>query len=147
MHIGNSAEDGKRYLESFSSTLTPPRLTMCAVGGPCSAVWEAHSVADYGLAPERFLEFKAEDGTTLYGRLLLPPNVPNDGKIPLIVNVYGGPAAQLVLKGWGGSSALFDQILAREGFAIFAVDNRGTPRPHPQCHAPPHHHTSAVQPH
>ncbi len=145
MHFGNFAEDGKRYLETFSSTLTPPRLTMCAVGGPCSAVWEAHSVADYGLAPERFLEFKAEDGTTLYGRLLLPPNVPNDGKIPLIVNVYGGPAAQLVLKGWGGSSALFDQILARKGFAIFAVDNRGTPGRDRKFQAAIRHEFGAVE--
>jgi dipeptidyl-peptidase-4 len=127
MHFANFAEDGKRYMETFSSTLTPPRLTMCAVGGPCSPVWEAHSVAEYGLTPEKFLEFKGEDGRTLYGRLLLPPDAPSGGKIPLIVNVYGGPAAQLVLKGWGGSSALFDQILARKGFATFAVDNRGTP--------------------
>jgi dipeptidyl-peptidase-4 len=127
MHFGTFAEDGRHYLETFSGTLMPQRLTMCAVDGPCSPVWEARSVADYGLTPEKFLEFKAEDGTTLYGRLLLPPNVPTGGKIPLIVNVYGGPAAQLVLKGWGGSSALFDQILARKGFAIFAVDNRGTP--------------------
>jgi dipeptidyl-peptidase-4 len=73
------------------------------------------------------LEFKADDGTTLYGRLLLPPNPPAEGKIPVIVNIYGGPAAQMVLKAWGGSSSLFDQILARKGFAIFAVDNRGTP--------------------
>jgi dipeptidyl-peptidase-4 len=71
-----------------------------------------------------YLEFKAEDGTTLYGRLLLPPEAPATGKIPLIVNVYGGPAAQMVLK---EPMNPFDEILARQGFAIFAVDNRGTP--------------------
>ena len=46
------------------------------------------------------------------------------GKIPLIVNIYGGPAAQMVLKTPPNG---FDEILARKGFAIFAVDNRGTP--------------------
>jgi dipeptidyl-peptidase 4 len=126
MHFGQFADDGKHYVDTYSSSLTPPKLTMCAVGGPCYPAWESRSVADYGLIPEKFLEFKADDGTILYGRLLLPPNPPA-GKIPLIVNVYGGPAAQLVLKGWGGAGALFDQILARKGFAIFAVDNRGTP--------------------
>jgi dipeptidyl-peptidase-4 len=70
------------------------------------------------------MEFKAEDGTTLYGRLLLPPEVPSGAKIPLIVNVYGGPAAQMVLK---EPTSGFDEILSRQGFAIFAVDNRGTP--------------------
>jgi dipeptidyl-peptidase 4 len=127
MHVANFAEDGKHYLETYSSTQTPPRLTLCAVGAACSPVWESHSVAEYGLTPLKFLEFKAEDGTTLYGRLLLPPDAPAGGKIPLIVNIYGGPAGQMVLKRWGGSPGLFDQILARKGFAIFAVDNRGTP--------------------
>ncbi|PYX27513.1 MAG: dipeptidyl-peptidase IV [Acidobacteria bacterium] len=127
MHFGQFADDGKHYAETYSNTLMPPKLSLCAVDGACNPVWEARSVADYGLTAQKFLEFKAEDGTTLYGRLLLPPDAPADGKIPLIVNVYGGPAAQLVLKGWGGSSALFDQIMARKGFAIFAVDNRGTP--------------------
>jgi dipeptidyl-peptidase 4 len=127
MHFGNFADDGKHYLDTYSNTLTPPRLTLCAVGGACSPVSEARSVAEYGLTAQKFLEFKADDGTTLYGRLLLPPNMPSGGNVPLIVNIYGGPAAQMVLKGWSGPSGLFDQILARKGFAIFAVDNRGTP--------------------
>ena len=45
-------------------------------------------------------------------------------KIPLIINIYGGPAAQMVRK---GVPSAYDEILARKGFAIFAVDNRGTP--------------------
>jgi dipeptidyl-peptidase-4 len=126
-HSGSFADDGKHYLENDSNTLTPPRLSLCAVGGTCSPIWESRSVADYGLIPQKFLEFKAEDGTTLYGRLLLPPDAPAGGKIPLIVNIYGGPAGQMVLKSWDGPNGLFDQILARKGFAIFAVDNRGTP--------------------
>ena len=98
MHFGEFADDGKHYADTYSASLAPPKLTLCAVAGSCYPVWEARSVADYGLTPEKFLEFKADDGTTLYGRLLLPPNQPT-GKIPLIVNIYGGPAAQLVLKG------------------------------------------------
>jgi dipeptidyl-peptidase-4 len=70
------------------------------------------------------MEFKAEDGTTLYGRLLLPPDAGAKGKIPLIVHIYGGPAAQTVLK---EPTDPFDEVLARKGFAIFSVDNRGTP--------------------
>ncbi len=129
-HLGDFAEDGKHYLDSYSSTQTPPRLSLCAVGGPCSPVWQARSISEYGLTPIKFIEFKADDGTILYGRLLLPPGAASSAKIPLIVNIYGGPAAQMVLNEWGGEGGwgdLFDQILARQGFAIFAVDNRGTP--------------------
>jgi dipeptidyl-peptidase 4 len=60
----------------------------------------------------------------LYGRLLLPPEGTVSGKIPVIVNIYGGPAAQTVTK---TLPSAFDEILSRKGFAIFSVDNRGTP--------------------
>src|SRR5580700_8808200 len=119
------SEDGKHYEQTFKGPLTAPRISLCAAGGSCSPVWEARNeFAEYGLRAPNYLEFKAEDGSTLYGRLLLPPEAPASGKIPLIVNIYGGPAAQMVLKEPPNG---FDEILARQGFAIFAVDNRGTP--------------------
>ena len=82
-------------------------------------------MADYDPIAPKPLEFKADDGTVLYGYLILPQGA--DAKIPLIVHVYGGPAGQTVQDVWGGTNALFHQILARDGFAIFSVDNRGTP--------------------
>ena len=125
LSFGTFSDDGKHYEQTFVGPATAPRMTLCAVGGACSPVWQARDeIAEYGLRSPKFLEFKAEDGTTLYGRLLLPPDAPASGKIPLIVNIYGGPAAQMVLK---GPPDAFDEILARKGFAIFSVDNRGTP--------------------
>ncbi len=125
IHAGDFSDDGKHYTHMYFGPQTSTRITLCAVVGSCYPVWEAHDeIADYGLRAPKYLEFKAEDGTVLYGRLLLPPEGTVSGKIPLIVNVYGGPAAQMVLK---GMPSAFDEILARKGFAIFAVDNRGTP--------------------
>jgi dipeptidyl-peptidase-4 len=125
LHGGNFADDGKHYLDTAVGPATSPKISLCAVGGACSPVWAARDVAaEYGLRPPKFLEFKADDGTVLYGRLLLPPDTAASAKIPLIVNIYGGPAAQEVMK---GPANAFDEILARKGFAIFAVDNRGTP--------------------
>ncbi len=128
LYSAQFSEDGKHYEQSFSGPLTAPKMSLCAVGGACAAVWEARDeVAEYGLRAPKFLEFKAEDGTTLYGRLLLPPDTPAGGKIPLIVYVYGGPAAQTVLKELEEPWGAFDEFLTRQGFAIFSVDNRGTP--------------------
>ncbi|MGA8274345.1 MAG: S9 family peptidase, partial [Candidatus Sulfotelmatobacter sp.] len=125
MYSAQFSDDGKHYQQSFMGPVTSTQISLCAVGGACSPVWSAHDeVAEYGVRAPKFLEFKAEDGTTLYGRLLLPPDPPASGKIPLIVNVYGGPAGQMVLK---EPTNPFDEILARKGFAIFSVDNRGTP--------------------
>jgi len=106
--------------------MTPPRMSVCAVGGPCHTIFESRSVAEYGLSPLKYMEFKADDGETLYGQLLLPAEG-TGGKIPLIVSVYGGPAGQLVKNSWGGGTELFHQLMAQRGFAIFSVDNRGTP--------------------
>lgn len=125
-HSPSFSDDGKHYLDTYSAALTPPVLSLCATDGPCNRVWESRSITDYGLVAPKYLEFKASDGTTLYGELLLPTDA-QPGKTPLIVHVYGGPAAQLVHDGWRNATELFHQLLLRKGFAIFAVDNRGTP--------------------
>ena len=125
IHSGNFSDDGKHYTHTFFGPHTATTITLCVVGGECSPVWKARdAITEYGLRAPRYLEFKADDGTTLYGRLLLPPGAADGGKIPLIVNIYGGPAAQMVRK---GAPDPFDEILSRKGFAVFAVDNRGTP--------------------
>jgi dipeptidyl-peptidase 4 len=124
-HIAKFSDDAKHYTLTYSGPSASPRTSLCQVGGPCHELWRAQDeIALYGLRAPQFLEFKADDGTTLYGRLLLPPDSPASGMIPVIVNIYGGPAAQMVRKEVPNA---FDEILARKGFAIFAVDNRGTP--------------------
>ena len=130
-HNPTFAEDGKHYVDEFSALMTPPRVSICNTEGNCKKVWNSRSVDDYGLTEPEFLQFKADDGTVLYGELVLPRESTPASKIPLIVNIYGGPAAQLVrnmwIEDWVGSSGLFHQFLAQRGFAIFTVDNRGTP--------------------
>ena len=146
MHAANFSDDGKHYTHTYSSPHRARALYLCAVEGACKVVWEAHDeISEYGLRAPQYLQFKADDGTTLYGRLLLPPGegivqtivvgqkqlgggmvleTHHVRKIPLIVNIYGGPAGQMVKK---STPDAFDEILARKGFAVFAVDNRGTP--------------------
>jgi dipeptidyl-peptidase 4 len=126
-YTANFADDGKHYVETHSATLSPPRVLLCVPGGNCYRIWEGRSVADYDLVAPQPVGFKADDGTVLYGYLILPRHADASQKIPLIVHIYGGPAGQTVQDTWGGTNALFHQMLANEGFAIFSVDNRGTP--------------------
>ena len=67
-HEATFADDGKHYVDSFSAILTPPRMSICSVGNPCQKVWDSRSVVNFGLIAPRFLNFKADDGTTLPGK-------------------------------------------------------------------------------
>ncbi len=77
-YTANFADDGKHYVETYSATLTPPRILLCVPGGNCYRIWESRSVADYHLITPKELEFKADDGTVLYGYLILPPDARNE---------------------------------------------------------------------
>jgi dipeptidyl-peptidase-4 len=124
-HEPKFAHDSKHYVDDFSAVVTPPSLSVCTANASCHKVWESRAINGIALSPPRFTEFKAEDGTTLYGQIILPAGA--QGKIPVVVHIYGGPAEQLVKNEWGGTTLLFNQILLSHGFAVFSVDNRGTP--------------------
>ena len=68
-----------------------------------------------------------------------------NGKVPLILNPYGGPGAQSVRDTWGGPTFLFDQILARQGFAVMVVDNRGMANRGKSFAAPVKHHLGPTE--
>jgi dipeptidyl-peptidase-4 len=126
-HDPTFADNGKHYLDDYSSQLSPPRFSMCSNDGACRPFADSRKVDQFGLVPFKQMEFKAEDGTKLYGQLLLLPNSTADTKLPLVVYIYGGPWAQTVQNKWIGDTGLFHEFLAQHGFAIFSVDNRGTP--------------------
>jgi dipeptidyl-peptidase-4 len=121
-HFGPNAD---AYIDDFSALMTPPRMSLCHVGGSCNVFWQSKSIDPYKLRPPQFVDFSAEDGTVLHGLIFLPPD--SEGKkIPLLNNPYGGPHGQVVRNAWGGAGMLFNQILMRDGIAVLQVDNRGT---------------------
>jgi dipeptidyl-peptidase 4 len=120
-------KDSKYYVDGYSNLTTPPSISLCTVDGHCNPFWKARSVEAYNLLTPKLVDFKAADGTTMLGgAILLPESGPMmaNGKVPLILNPYGGPGAPDIPDAWG-EIGFFDQILARQGFAILKVDNRG----------------------
>ena len=125
-HDTDFSPDHQHYVDDFSALMTPPQLSLCSVAKGCAPpFWESRSVAEYHLAKPEMLEFRADDGTVLYGSLLLPPNMQAGARIPLLTNPYGGPESMTVANEWGGNHFLFDQMLSREGIPVLHVDNRG----------------------
>ncbi|MGB2629542.1 MAG: S9 family peptidase [Candidatus Acidiferrum sp.] len=74
-----------------------------------------------------FFQIDIGGGVTLDGYMIRPANFDPSKKYPVLINVYGEPAAQTVLDRWGGE--LFHRALAQEGYIIVSFDNRGTPAP------------------
>jgi dipeptidyl-peptidase 4 len=141
-------KNAKYYVDNFSALTTPPSTSVCSVDGSCTAFWQPHSVEAYNLLTPKVVDFKAADGTTiLEGEILLPPPggpMIANGKAPLIVNPYGGPGAQTIRDFWIGYD-LFDQILARQGFAVLHVDNRGMANRGKAFALPIKHHLGPVE--
>lgn len=128
VHEVSMTRDAKYFVDTYSSLAEPAKMQICAVGGACSEVWASHTWDGYDTLRPRFVDFRAEDGELLRGVILLPPAgaaTEVNGKVPLILNPYGGPQGQSV-RDAARTVEPFDQVLAHHGFAVLKVDNRGT---------------------
>lgn len=146
-HTVNFADDGKHYVDTYSAVLVPPKRSVCAAAGnPCHSFWESRDVSQYDWVAPKDLELKAADGsTTMYAQLVMPTAAPASGKVPLIVYIYGGPAGQTVRNAWAdGVTDPLNEIMAEKGYALFSVDNRGTPNRGRDFMASAIHHSFGV---
>lgn len=71
------------------------------------------------------VEIVALGPRSLAAAVVLPAGAGPDDRLPVLVDPYGGPHAQRVMR----SRAMFDvpQWFAEQGFAVVIVDGRGTP--------------------
>ncbi|HZS52905.1 MAG TPA: S9 family peptidase [Bryobacteraceae bacterium] len=134
-HHYNIAADGEWAVHTFSRLGDPPRSELVHVDdGRC-----VHTFADNQdvrdkvkplLANESdFLKVDIGGAITLDGWMIRPNNFDPSRKYPVLVYVYGEPAAQTVLDSWSGSRELFFRALAQEGYIVVSFDNQGTPAP------------------
>ncbi|WP_430540602.1 DPP IV N-terminal domain-containing protein [Pseudoxanthomonas sacheonensis] len=138
-HDAVFAKNASIYVDSWSNPETPPQIELFKADGTKLATLLANDLADphhpyakYRDAqrPTEFGTLTAADGkTTLHYSLIKPEGFDPTKKYPVVVFVYGGPAAQTVTRAWPGrSDAFFNQYLAQNGYLVFSLDNRGTPR-------------------
>mgnify|MGYP000070688412 CR=1 FL=1 len=86
-------------------------------------------LATLSLTDTEFFQVKAQDGFVIDGYLTKPANFDANKSYPIIFYVYGEPAGQTVKDSWRGSSFLWDQMLAQQGFVVASIDPRGTKAP------------------
>lgn len=77
-----------------------------------------------------FFEFTTSEGVKLNGWMIKPPELnkakKNKKEYPVLMFVYGGPGHQTVKNTWQSINYYWFQMLARQGYVIVSIDNRGT---------------------
>lgn len=119
MHSAAFAPDLKTWVHVMHTPAEPPSVR---IHGEREEVLHEAAEIDIELQVPELFTFVNRAGVTLHGAVYLPEVTP----APLIVSVYGGPHAQMVKDGWGLAVDLTSQYLAKRGFTVITVDNRGS---------------------
>jgi dipeptidyl-peptidase-4 len=126
------AKNGGAFAGTYDDPTTPPQTALYTSDGGFvrwieeNRLAEGHPYFPYvtRLRVPEFGTIKAADGQTLWWSMRTPPGFDPRRRYPVIVEVYGGPAAALVERRWANPA---DQILLEAGYILFSLDNRGTP--------------------
>ena len=131
-HTISVSDDGKYFVDSYSTTTTPPVAVLRDIddGHISSTVATAdikRLLATDWQPPEPFT-VKARDGKTdLYGLMFKPTHFDPQKKYPIVDYVYPGPQTGSVDSFGFMPSHYDDQSLAELGFIVVAIDGMGTP--------------------
>ena len=131
-HAYNVSPNGRWAIHSFSSASHPPQFELVDV--------ESHKLVrtlttnnelvakENAIDPEpvEFTETAVDGGVKLSTFVVKPPDFDPSKKYPMLVMVYGEPAAATVVDRWGFRQF---KMMAREGYVIVSFDNAGTPEP------------------
>jgi dipeptidyl-peptidase-4 len=123
------APNAGAFVDTYSNSMNPPRQDVLRADGSKVTAINENKVAELAalhLSPVEFLSVKSHDGVELNAMMIKPPDFDASKKYPVLVYTYGGPHAQVVLNAWEGSNFLWHEMMAKHGYIIFALDNRGS---------------------
>jgi len=123
--------DYSLYIDTYSTAGVPPTRTLHTSDGRIVRTISDNSeliqkVQALGLEVPEFISIPVGNDVILNGYIIRPPDFDVSKTYPLLMYVYGGPGSQTVRDSWGGARYLWHQMLAREGYLVASVDNRGT---------------------
>ncbi len=126
-HSVKPSASGKYFIDTYSSTDVANNVDLMSLNGMMNRLHEAvDPLKEYNIGTIELGTLKAEDGQTLYTRMIKPYNFDPNKKYPVIIYVYGGPHAQLITDDWTAGAGIYLHYLSQEGFIVFSLDNRGS---------------------
>ena len=125
-HAITMSPNARYYFDRHSSITTPPSLTLVDAAKDRRTVLTAPNLggfAKYDVVYPELLWIPVRDGFKVPASIVRPKHADPNVKLPVIVQVYGGPSAPTVAHAWG-----FDVVEANamlhDGYITFKVDNR-----------------------
>jgi len=125
--------DARWAVVTFQNATTPDRISLVSLPDhEEKTVLEDNSelkakIDALGLTPKEFLKIDI-GAAVLDAWMIKPPGFDPGRKYPLIFYIYGEPASSTVQDRWSGGD-LWHHYLARQGYVVMSVDNRGTAVP------------------
>jgi len=133
-HSYRLSSDARWAFHTYSNFSTPPVTEMVSLPDHRSiTIFEDNQQLKKNLSTIKrsaveFFEVNIGEGIKLNAWCLKPPDFDNSKRYPVLFYVYGEPWSQTVIDSYGRNYPWY-LMLARKGYLIMSVDNRGTPQP------------------
>ncbi|WEK69385.1 MAG: DPP IV N-terminal domain-containing protein [Candidatus Chryseobacterium colombiense] len=128
VHAGILSKDGNYLYDSYSNATTPRIVNVINTTTLKSTnlLTAENTLKNYQRPEIKSVNFKTDDGTILYGKMILPTDFDASKKYPAIVYLYNGPHLQLITNTFPASGNLWYEYMAQNGYIIFTMDGRGS---------------------
>ncbi len=128
VHTVLPSDDGQFLYDSYTAAGVPRVAVVRAESGKVlkTLLKAPDPLAGYQRPEIRNITLKADDGTPLYAKMILPTPFDPNRTYPVIVYLYNGPHVQLVRNSFPESGNLWYEFMAQRGYIVFTMDGRGS---------------------
>jgi dipeptidyl-peptidase 4 len=132
VHSISFAPEFNYYFDVYSNISTPPTMTLreSLKGDLINSLSDnkglREKLTQTRISLYEFFNFTTSQNVLLNAWMIKPPDFDINKKYPVFMTVYGGPGSQEVMNTWKGSSSMWYQLLAQNGYIVLCVDGRGT---------------------
>jgi dipeptidyl aminopeptidase/acylaminoacyl peptidase len=121
--VGSLSSDAKKAVAIYSTPDHPPNLwiTDVATGDARQLTRFNAGIEDLALAKSEVVRWKSKDGLEIEGILYLPADYRQGTRIPLVLNIHGGPAGSFTY----GFQGIY-HVYAGLGYASLSPNVRGS---------------------
>ncbi len=122
------ADDERRMAFTYQEPDLPADVYVSGPGGTdATQLSDVHAgVPRPKMGKTELLSWTSPDGTEIEGLLTYPVGYEDGTRVPLILNVHGGPAGVYSQSFTGGPSIYMIQTWAQDGFAVLRPNPRGS---------------------